>query len=182
MLDCMSNMGIMMSGMAIVGVIWLAVVAIVAVASIKYLPTDVELAAIPVRNPRGAVGRMALLCTGMGVAEEPKPEHVHSHRARNRCSMGLQHRGHLHPTAISVGVSDGGWRSFHLFRSCGRHHGSGAARAGARAAGARKDVRRHTRAADLAPKTAMRVKADGTDESVPLESVEVDEFASRAPR
>ena len=37
MADCMSNMGIVMTGMAIIGVIGLAVVAVVAAAAIKYL-------------------------------------------------------------------------------------------------------------------------------------------------
>ena len=36
-MDCMSNMGIMMGGMALVGLIGLAVVALVAAAAIKYL-------------------------------------------------------------------------------------------------------------------------------------------------
>ena len=41
-----------------------------------------------------ALGRLALLRAGGSVDREPQPEHVDADRARHRCSLSLQRRGH----------------------------------------------------------------------------------------
>ena len=81
---------------------------------------------------------------GWAVAEEPQPEHVHADRAGHRGGLALQHRRHARAPAVSrqaLRTADGAVAD--LLRGGGRHHGAGAARPSARAAGAREDLGSH---------------------------------------
>ena len=60
-----------------------------------------------------------------------------------------------------------------LFRSRRGHHRAGAAGAGARAARPRADSGAIRALLDLAPKTARRIRADGSDEEVALDAIVV---------
>ena len=64
-------------------------------------------------------------------------------------------------------------RGRRLLRSRMCDHGVGVARASARIAGPRENRRCDPRIADLAPKTARRMRADGSEEEVPLDAVQV---------
>ncbi len=70
-----------------------------------------------------------------------------------------------------------------LLRGRRRHRHAGAARPGAGAAGAQPDRRaRSGRCSGLAPKTARRVRDDGSEEDVPLDDVQRRRSAARAAR
>ena len=108
----------------------------------------VELDSAAAGHAGGAVGRLAVLRARGGVGEEPQPEHVLAHRAGHRRGLALQHRRHawrrgLFPAELRMARR----RGADLLRGGRGHHGAGAARPGARAAGAREDLRRHQGAA-----------------------------------
>ena len=98
-------------------------------------------------------------------------QHVHADRARAPASPSLQRRRHARAAAVSARRSastDGGVAG--LFRGGGGHHRAGAARPGAGTARARRDRRRHPRAArsraeDRAPDRGRRQR-----EEVPLDA------------
>jgi Cu+-exporting ATPase len=93
----------------------------------------------------------------------------HGHRRR----LGLQPGRHPLSGGLPTGHPRPRRRGRRLFRGGCRHHRAGVARSGARTEGPRPDERRHPCPARPAPKTARRIRADGTDEEVPLDQVEV---------
>ncbi len=48
-------------------------------------------------DARRAVGRMAVFHAGLGLAQDPQPEHVHPDCHGHGCRMGLQHDRRTYP-------------------------------------------------------------------------------------
>ena len=85
---------------------------------------------------------------GWAVAGEPQPQHVHPDRARDRGGLPLQPGRHPRAGRFPGGLPRHGRHGAGLLRGRRRHHRPRPARAGAGAAGARADRRRHPRPAE----------------------------------
>ena len=140
----------------------------------SHLAADVELDPDAAGDARGAVGRLALLRARLAVARHAQSQHVHADRHGHGRGLGLQRRRdasrpELFPAAfrghdgavavyfeaaavITVLVLLG-----QVLELRARESTSGAIRA----------------LLDLAPKTARRIRRDGTEEEVQLDSVHV---------
>ena len=133
---------------------------------------DLQLAAARAGDAGRAVGGLAVLRARLGLVQKRQPQHVHAHRHGHGGGLGLQRAGDLLPglfPAALRGTTTAPWPSTSRRRrsspcSCcsgqvlelrAREQTSGAIRA----------------LLDLAPKRARRIKPDGTDEEVELETV-----------
>ena len=94
----------------------------------------------------GVLGRMAVFRARVALDRQPQSQHVHPDRARRRRRVFVQRHRHDRTRTLPANRSDA-WRGGHLLRHRRRDHGAGAARAGARAAGARTHQQGHSTAA-----------------------------------
>ena len=128
------------------------------------------------------MGRLAILRAGGGVGEEPQPEHVLAHRARHGRGVALQHRRapwrpQLFPAELRM--ADGAVPIYfeaaavitvlvllgQVLELRAREKTSGAIKA----------------LLGLAPKTAVKVNADGTDETVQVDAIQVGDLLRVRP-
>ena len=119
-----------------------------------------------------AVGGLAVLRALRRVDPQPQSQHVDADRHRRRGGVSLQRGRRPSRPGCSRSVPRHGPRR-RLLRGGGGHRLADAARADARAARALADLGGDQVAARLAPKTARRIRADGTEEDVPLTDVHV---------
>ena len=94
-----------------------------------------------------AVGGLAVLRARLAVAQDAQPQHVHPDRHGHRRRLGLQRRGDRGSRPFPARVPQLRRHGRSLFRGGGGDHRAGAARPGARTAGARADIGRHPRPA-----------------------------------
>ena len=105
---------------------------------------------------------------------DAQPQHVHPDRHGHRRRLALQRRRRHPARAFPAGVPRPRRVGRGLLRGGRRHHRPRPARPGAGAARARADLGGAIKALlDLAPKTARRLKDDGTDEEVSLDAIAV---------
>jgi hypothetical protein len=105
-----------------------------------------QLGRVGVLHARGALGRLAVLPTCVGVDRQSPREHVHADRAWRRRGVPLQCCRHGSARDVPRGLP-GAWCGRALFRHRGRDHRARAARSGPRAACTRAHERRHPAAA-----------------------------------
>ena len=118
-----------------------------------------------------AVGGVAVLPSRLGVDRQPQPQHVDADLARRRRGLSLQRRRHAVPGHLPAPVPRPWRRGAGLFRGGRRHRRAGLPRPGAGTARPRATGSAIRALLDLAPKTARRIGADGSETDVPLDSV-----------
>ncbi|KAJ3055932.1 hypothetical protein HK102_011276, partial [Quaeritorhiza haematococci] len=100
-------------------------------------------------DPGGALGRLALLRPGLGVAREPSPEHVHADRPGHGRRLSLQRCGRPLPGPRPARVSGPRRRGAHLLRGRLDDRDPGPPRPGPGAPGPRPDGGGHQGAPGL---------------------------------
>ena len=112
------------------------------------------------RDPRRAVGRVAVLRARLGFGREPSPEHVHADRARRRRGLRFQRRRDVR--ARTVSRSSAMTRRGRLSTSSrGGHRRAGAPRPGARTARPQPHRRRDPGSAGPRAEDRAQDRGDG---------------------
>ena len=109
-------------------------------------------------DPRGAVGRLAVLPARMGIRGEPSSEHVHAHCAGRGRRVRIQCGRDDRARALS-GLLPNEWRRGRVLRTRRGHRGARAARAGPGAAGAQPNQQRDTKSARAGTKDRSQNRA-----------------------